>query len=161
MQASRDCGGKPWYLVAYQPLQSFLIKTLYLGTETDFYFTYKHHIPGHPLLYRADQRCNWEVNMPCRAAGITGTQCSQVLSVYPAPAANPLRQLQLRYSFLYHQRTHSCWLFLLSQQKHLKGSRFSIHRNNMGAVSNENTHITDKINISSTVLADLTYTAGH
>lgn len=54
MQVSRDCEGKPWYLVAHQPLQSFLIKTLYLGTETDFYFTYIHHIPGHPLLYRAD-----------------------------------------------------------------------------------------------------------
>lgn len=31
----------------------------------------------------------------------------------------------------------------------------------MKAVSSENTHITDKINISSTILADLTYRAGH
>lgn len=33
---------------------SFLIKTPCLGTETDFYFMYKHQVPGHPLLFRAD-----------------------------------------------------------------------------------------------------------
>lgn len=45
MQASRDAGGKPWHLAAHQTLQSFLIKTLDLGTEADFYFTYKHQVP--------------------------------------------------------------------------------------------------------------------
>lgn len=37
----------------------------------------------------------------------------------------------------------------------------SIHRNNVDAVNNKNTHITDKFNISCAVIADLTYTVGH
>lgn len=44
--------------------------------------------------------------MPCRAAGVIGTQCSQVLSVYPAPAAKPLRQLQFCYSFFFPTKEH-------------------------------------------------------
>lgn len=38
---------------------------------------------------------------------------------------------------------------------------FSIHRNNVDTVSNENTHIADKFNIPCAVTADLTVTAGH
>lgn len=139
MQASRDCGGKSWYLAAHQPLQSFLTKTLYLAIETDFYFMYKHQVPGHRLPYRADQRCNWSQRCPAELLVLQG-HSAQILHVYPAPATKPLRQLQLHYFTKEHV---PLGIFLLSQQKHLERSRFSIQRNNMGAVRSENIHITD------------------
>lgn len=92
--------------------------------------------PGHPLLYKADQSSTTELTVPCRAAGVAGTQCSWAGRVYPAPAASPPKQLQLSYSFLSHQ-THCCQLTFHSLVETFEGKQDSCLQKEIGLTYTE------------------------